>query len=285
MENYQDGKRQVVMQILTPTMIPPLHNLHRQIYPADLQRSPHSNHEFFSTLVLRGRMDYIPLLKGEPVHCRRGTILMLPPRISYSWQVFEETEMVVCAHEGFPPQEYGSLFLLFGNANGKLTGISLPETEVQRLEDLLKLAENSSYPALRYSELMLNVFTSALENFGAQLDNSENVDATSAILVRSLEYIENHFKQGVAVADLAAQCFLSERRIFQLFRLHLGMTPLQYIAMRKLKAAKKMLGTDLYSLSELAYELGFGSVNYFIRFFRKHAGMTPGEYVRHIHHT
>ena len=64
-----------------------------------------------------------------------------------------------------------------------------------------------------------------------------------------------------------------------------GMTAIQYISKLKYDQAKKMIQHTELSLSEIAWNLGFGSLQYFSRFFHEHSGLSPSEYMAKVRNT
>ena len=60
------------------------------------------------------------------------------------------------------------------------------------------------------------------------------------------------------------------------------MSPLKYINMKKIDAAREMLINDKKSITEIAFDLGFSSSQYFSTFFKKHSSFTPDEFRREV---
>ena len=65
---------------------------------------------------------------------------------------------------------------------------------------------------------------------------------------------------------------------YQLFKKFYGVTPIKYINQLKLKRAKELLYSGMYSVSEAAYHSGFSDLSHFCRFFKKNIGVLPSEY-------
>ena len=53
---------------------------------------------------------------------------------------------------------------------------------------------------------------------------------------------------------------------------------MKYINDLKLKRAKELLISGLYSVSEAAVQAGFSDLSYFSRFFKENVGVSPNEY-------
>jgi transcriptional regulator GlxA family with amidase domain len=62
------------------------------------------------------------------------------------------------------------------------------------------------------------------------------------------------------------------------FRQVMGVSPLQYLIRHRLELASEMLKSSSLRISEVAYKVGFNSMNYFSQRFRQAYGMVPREY-------
>ena len=97
-------------------------------------------------------------------------------------------------------------------------------------------------------------------------------------LAPALHYLEEHFTEDVDCRELAALCFLSTAQFYNLFRAHVGTTPLGYRDRLLLQRAKSLLETPEITVTEIADTLGFSDVAYFSNFFKKHEGISPTAY-------
>lgn len=89
-----------------------------------------------------------------------------------------------------------------------------------------------------------------------------------------LENVENPF---CGVEQLADHFDVSVSTIKRLFKRFLDDTPHHYFAKLQCDYAKALLKSKKYSVSYVAYRLGFSSVSNFIRTYRRVMGETPGE--------
>jgi AraC family transcriptional regulator len=101
-------------------------------------------------------------------------------------------------------------------------------------------------------------------------------------LKRVLDYIDANLGQPLSLDQLAAEACLSPFHFSRLFRVAVGLSPQRYVSDQRVSAAKRALTSEHASLIEIAVEIGFGSLDNFIRVFRKSAGTTPARYRRQI---
>lgn len=93
-----------------------------------------------------------------------------------------------------------------------------------------------------------------------------------------LEYIEKHFEENIAVADIARALGVSLSYLSRNFKESTGGTVIQTINRKKMeKAEEYLLNTDL-KVYEIAEMLGFENISYFSRFFKKNKGVSPKEF-------
>ena len=97
-------------------------------------------------------------------------------------------------------------------------------------------------------------------------------------LARVMNYIESHFAEPLALAELAEQACLSEYHFCRLFKKATGLSPHRYVTERRIRDAQVRLARGRASMSEVALEAGFGSQGNFNRLFRRHTGMTPRQF-------
>lgn len=95
-----------------------------------------------------------------------------------------------------------------------------------------------------------------------------------------LLYIENHMDKDISVEELCHSFSISRSSLQGMFRNALDLTPKQYIVDVKMKRAKLLLQEHRYTISEIAYQLGYHSLYYFSRKFKDYFGMSPSEYIK-----
>ncbi len=97
-------------------------------------------------------------------------------------------------------------------------------------------------------------------------------------LKRMMVYIHEHYPEKIAVSEVAAAAFLSERECFRVFRGCLNMTPVEYMKSYRLQMACRMLAGGRETVTDVSHACGLGSGSYFGKVFREYAGCTPTQY-------
>ena len=94
------------------------------------------------------------------------------------------------------------------------------------------------------------------------------------------DYIEAHLTEEITLAALADICNFSPWYAHRLFREHTGYAPAEYIRRMRLAKSALRLKTEQTKIIDVAFDLGFSSVDGYTRAFRKEFGINPGEYAK-----
>ena len=95
---------------------------------------------------------------------------------------------------------------------------------------------------------------------------------------RVLRHIEGHLEEPLALPGLAERAGLSLPRFKSRFKQEVGIPPADYVLRCKIEAAKQRLAGSTVSVTDVAFELGFSSSQYFATVFRRYTRQTPGQY-------
>ena len=91
-------------------------------------------------------------------------------------------------------------------------------------------------------------------------------------------YIQQNIYNNIDVENLHRIAHMSKASFYRYFKATFGMSPVHYILQEKLKLAKLLLRTTSRSVTEICYDLSFGSVHYFDKVFKKWVGMSPSDF-------
>ncbi|WP_198301057.1 helix-turn-helix transcriptional regulator [Bifidobacterium pseudolongum] len=104
------------------------------------------------------------------------------------------------------------------------------------------------------------------------------MDERMAAVQRMQDYIGLHLHEHITMADLAAAALFSPWHSYRLFRELTGLTPAAYIRRMRLSHSAMELKRSGRTITEVAFEYGFGSVDGYVRAFAREFGRTPGDY-------
>lgn len=102
------------------------------------------------------------------------------------------------------------------------------------------------------------------------------VESKSLSSIRTvLYYIDEHYQEELSVTELASMLHYSDYYFMKVFKQYTGKTLISYINHIRLEKAKHLLFHSELSITEIALEVGFHNVSYFIRKFQEENGITP----------
>lgn len=104
---------------------------------------------------------------------------------------------------------------------------------------------------------------------------TNNTKCNKRDLKKALEYINDiDMKDNLSLEDISSEIGISKFHFQKEFKKYMGLTPNQYIQIRKANLAKKMIQKKI-PLSHIAYECGFSDQSYMIKVFKRYYGYTP----------
>jgi AraC-like DNA-binding protein len=93
--------------------------------------------------------------------------------------------------------------------------------------------------------------------------------------VETALWIDAHSHHAIELEDAADQAGLSPFHFLRLFSGVLGVTPHQYLVRSRLRHAARLLADDARSITDVAFDVGFGDLSNFVRTFHRAAGVSP----------
>ncbi len=98
------------------------------------------------------------------------------------------------------------------------------------------------------------------------------------------KYIDENINMPLSIEDITHNFSISRSSLQTLFKTNVNKTPKYYITDLKLNRSKKLLLENKYTVTEIAYMLGFSSIHYFSRAFKQRFNLTPSEYSKLVYH-
>lgn len=93
-----------------------------------------------------------------------------------------------------------------------------------------------------------------------------------------IAYMKEHYHRPVRIQELAALIPMSEGQFCRFFKKMTRQTPIEYINMLRIKHASELLRQSDRKISDIAMDVGFDHISYFIKTFRKSMRVTPSDY-------
>jgi AraC family transcriptional regulator len=93
--------------------------------------------------------------------------------------------------------------------------------------------------------------------------------------VEAALWIDAHSHEPIDLERTARQVGRSSFHFLRLFAHVLGVTPHQYVVRSRLRHAARLLADETRSITDIAYDVGFGDLSNFVRTFHRAAGVSP----------
>ena len=98
--------------------------------------------------------------------------------------------------------------------------------------------------------------------------------------VEAALWIEANAREAVDLGQVAGQAGLSRFHFLRVFTKVLGLTPHQHLIRARLRHAARLLADDTRTVTDVAYDAGFGDLSNFVRTFHRAAGVSPRRFRR-----
>jgi AraC family transcriptional regulator len=96
-----------------------------------------------------------------------------------------------------------------------------------------------------------------------------------AKLVRAVEYIQDQLETDLTVSGIAQAVYMSPYHFARLFKESTGQSPHQYVVEARVRKARDLLTTGKFTISEVAYHVGFTDQSHLTRHFKRVFGLPP----------
>lgn len=94
-------------------------------------------------------------------------------------------------------------------------------------------------------------------------------------------YIENHIQEKFHLEELSKMAHINKYGFSKKFKTFTGMTPMNYILMRKVFSSKKLIKSTT-NLTDLAYLYNFTDLAHYSKTFKRFIGISPKDYKNNL---
>ncbi|WP_299787382.1 helix-turn-helix transcriptional regulator [uncultured Shewanella sp.] len=158
--------------------------------------------------------------------------------------------------------------------------ITLSDSLTETCDALLLEIDRAQTPTKSDPLLIQLLFSSLLVALARERkSNTEHLSETQAMRFNQfLLSIEEKFTQTREASVYADMLHISYKSLNQLCKLACDQTAKQLIDAHTILEIKRRLIIDNSQVQEIAFELGFDDVPYFVRFFKRHTLVTPSQF-------
>lgn len=246
--------------------------IHQNVPERFVETHSHPEHHLF--MPLRGSITLGLASTSWTVY--PGQMAYLPSNLPHSFSSEEngEGERLIC---------------MLGDLQWKAIGARTREPSLLPASQLLKEIifylllnrESSSAPAL--VSALVKSLDEQMESAGSgeQLALKKRIAEVRDVRLKTLvEHLQANYFNEISMSELPKLADVSARTMNRLFESELGLTPLQCLTRLRIEAACDLLAGQKMNVTDVAFEVGFGSLSRFIESFRAITGQLPSDYSR-----
>lgn len=161
----------------------------------------------------------------------------------------------------------------------------LPDNEkyplfLETLAQLFVALQNSLESSIGYTYVLIHLLKQ--EGLFEYFLSSEKQKTSKISPI--LSYLNQNYTENINIPEIAEMFYFTPTYLSRLFKKKCGCTIVEYINNLRMSHAEKLLLTTQKSITEIAYESGFSTPNYFIRLFKKTHFVSPNEFRKNIVH-
>jgi AraC-like DNA-binding protein len=134
---------------------------------------------------------------------------------------------------------------------------------------------------LMIKSLLLKLMTLIIRHFkrSDEQHNGESISPKVAQKIREvIEYIETYYFKPLKIAELAGIVQMSSAYFSCVFKILVGVPPMDFIIRKRISVAKEMIKNTNQKMLYIAQECGFNSISNFNHIFKAYTGLSPGIY-------
>ena len=149
----------------------------------------------------------------------------------------------------------------------------------QAIYDSLTFESKSSQENNIYlTQALLSLVYHAFMEKGTPKEYLNKKKDSSALLHDIKKYIDDNYYEQLSLQSISDKFYISQSYLSHLFKKKLKMSPMHYIARRRIGEAQSLLVLSKTSITDIATSVGFDNLSHFNVQFKKMVGLSPLAY-------
>lgn len=208
--------------------------------------------------------------KTDTFHAHADDFVLLDCYQPHSYGTDTGSECIWCHFDGPLARNF---YDTIRSHLGTVFSIGNSSPTVNKLTLILESFQHAAIKEALLSKYINDILTGFLlySPIAKENDRTDTIETVIA-------YINEHFKEDLCDANLAAIAGLSHYHFIRVFKRETGFTPHEYVINTRLGNARYLLRNTQMSVKDICFSCGFSSESSFCITFKKRAGMTPAEY-------
>lgn len=151
------------------------------------------------------------------------------------------------------------------------------EAQYKKIKDICKKWQSRSWDSYAASRIGL------MEFYLEIIQDNKKEKPDDDYISKAISYIHKNFKSNFSGKEIAEYCSVSISYLRSSFLKQTGQTICGYRDSLRIAAAKEMLESGYFTVSEIALELGYCDVYHFSKFFSSQVGLPPTKWFRTLY--
>lgn len=229
---------------------------------------------------------------SSSVDMSEGELVIIPPGMAHQIAVYDESVIINILVNRNTFQSVFLQNLPSGNllyqffwkmifSEEESSYLIFKKTDQSQLRDyilqlVMEYLEDAPYGPQVCEHLLGILFLKLMES-AKETSLSPHLPKGAEQIAPMILYIQKNYKQ-LTLEELASEFHYSRANINNVFKKYTGTTIRQYTKKLRLQKAEQLLQNTRFSVEEVAMEVGYNDISYFIEQFKAHYGMTPLQY-------
>lgn len=153
------------------------------------------------------------------------------------------------------------------------------EELAQSIGKIIQICQSTSITKDVLADLALQELLIRITHCQTMKDiEEEDYRQSNPYLAQIIASVRKNLTDKFSLKAIASAAGLSTASLYRLFKRELGISPVEFIIIERIKLAKRLLKNQDMYIKNVSYEAGFEDCNYFIRTFKHYEGITPKQY-------
>ena len=258
------------------------------VYPGRRARC-HWHDDIELMLILSGDMNYY--VNGEIVPLHTGDAILVNARqMHYGYAYNNSDSSFICIL--FHP----SLLSSCPSLEKKLIDPFLSRTELPYLyldsaqkktqnirNDILRMwnLKDSADPyyELRVISILYDMWADLCSMTADTTGDPAHASSSDVLILRRMvTYIHDHYRESIALSDIAAAGNICNSKCCAVFKSEIHQSPFDFLNTYRLQLSADLLKQTDHSVTDIATDCGFNHLSYYSKLFLRYFGCTPREY-------
>lgn len=146
--------------------------------------------------------------------------------------------------------------------------------------DESKYLSNQHAETLRVVSVLFDVFSIIISEHHYDVQNS-GLSQKELQVRKIIDYINNNYTlPDISIKKIADHFYFNPAYLTRIFKMYVSVSPMKYIIDLRMRKAVELLQKNNFSISQIAYALGYKNQFYFSKEFKRHFGVQPSKYCK-----